>query len=536
MEKVNVVNNRSVNANLKTGELENIPNAGKLIQSLRHLDYNAVSAISDIIDNSIDANASQIWINVIADKEGRVSRVEVIDDGTGMHWEVLNQSLKLGSEVEKNPMCDLGLYGMGLITASISLGRRLEVITKAKDGDIIRGIQDLDTVVERNAFVKIMEKLSSKEADEFSKMVISLEAKHRFEADKNKQYNTLKSATMVSISKIDKCEWNKAKGLSDNLARTIGQVFRKFIQADKCVFYVNGAKVKAIDPVNDYEPTILIEETIKVEDSEISIVVSELKDYGFEINREKGLNITNQGFYVLRNNREIAAGETFSAFTKHNDFNLLRIEFSYPATLDSILNTTFSKQKIKLDQSIKNKVERICNPFIRQVRNHAKQKQKDRRAAKEDFSNIEKHISQKSHLLKTPLAEIEKRGPREDSAGRKRKDKPIEHPRLNITKRKRIDIESLKVRFQTESMGEKAPLYSPDQERDVVIVTWNVDHPFYQEVVSPNSNDPAVFNPLAYLIYCYANAELLCKDNSDSQEIVNNIRWDVGRNLSILLR
>ncbi|MBL8007397.1 MAG: hypothetical protein JNJ56_07685, partial [Ignavibacteria bacterium] len=47
---------------------KNTPNAAKLIQSLRHLDYTNISAIADILDNSIDAGASQIWVDIIPKK------------------------------------------------------------------------------------------------------------------------------------------------------------------------------------------------------------------------------------------------------------------------------------------------------------------------------------------------------------------------------------------------------------------------------------------------------------------------------------
>ena len=69
----------------------------------------------------------------------------------------------------------------------------------------------------------------------------------------------------------------------------------------------------------------------------------------------------------------------------------------YPDVIDGLLNTNFSKQKIKLDQSVKNKVERACCPFLRQVRNNSRQKQKDSRQNRENYSDVEKYIS-KRHI------------------------------------------------------------------------------------------------------------------------------------------
>ena len=36
-----------------------------------------------------------------------------------------------------------------------------------------------------------------------------------------------------------------------------------------------------------------------------------LPDFGQDGNRDRGMNIKNQGFYILRNYREVATGETF---------------------------------------------------------------------------------------------------------------------------------------------------------------------------------------------------------------------------------
>jgi len=520
------------NGQMIYGESENYPNAAKLMQSLRHLDYDNLTAIDDLIDNSIDAGATVVFVDVVPGSKGEIERVVVTDNGSGMDYGTLSEALKLGSETGRNPNYDLGLYGMGLITASISMGCRLEVVTKSQNDEVLVGVQDIDEIIEKNVFFKSLDPLSPTKVADTAKMLLGKFADAKVDLPKGQTPSTF---TIVTVSKIDRPQRAKATALADDVRRKVGQVFRKFIQADKCQFFINAQKVKPVDPIRDYQPTIVTEDTIKLDQGDIKISVAELKDYGAEINKEKGLNIPGQGFYVLRNNREIAAGETLGLFVKHNDFNLLRIEFSYPGNLDRILNTNFSKQKIRLDQSIEDKVVRICNPFIRQVRINAKRKQIAKRDSKEDFSDVEKYITQKAHLLKNPKVEIEERSPAQKKTEKAYPHKEPEYARLNITKRKRINLEALKVRFEQVNKGDKAPLWESDQERDKVIVRWNVDHPFYQVVVAPNANEPEIFNPLAYLIYCFACAELIAKEGSDSQEILDNIRWDVGRNLAVLL-
>lgn len=524
---------------MKETLLPNLPNAAKLVYSLRHLDYNNLTALADLVDNSVDANATQIWVDVIPrDKyddnvESDVAKIIISDNGYGMTREILDEALKLGSDVEKNASCDLGFYGMGLVTGSISMGTRLEVITKTAEGECLTSIQDLNLVFDRNEFVKTLEPSGNQDIKLFEKYVLDRQKEFRLEGN----LKPANSGTVVIIDQVDNCQWKKVNGLVDNLISHFGQVYRKFLKAGKIHIYVQGRKIHIIDPIYDFEPTILYEEEIKLEDGSIKLSIAELKDYGAAINKEKGINAGGQGFYVFRNNREILAGETLGIFSRHNDFNTLRIEFSYPGTLDTILSSNFSKNRIVLNQSVRNKVEAICNPFIKQVRARAKERQKSNRELKEDFSEIEKYITQKSHLLKMPPAEVEERSAKTQKQLERLRKKIQEHgPRLNIQRRKRITLESLKARFDVKRLGEKGPLYDVDQEREKIVIYWNEEHPFYQEFIERNADNPDILNPICFLVYCLGSAELIAKPDSDSDEILENIRFDVGRNLAILLK
>ena len=507
--------------------VENTPNAGKLITSLRSLEYNEISAVQDIVDNGLDANATEIQILAIKNSDGEKSRAVstllIADNGVGMAKETLDQALRLGSDTDKNPNYELGLYGMGLVTASISMGKRLEVYTRCDGERALIGIQDLDVMVEENAFVKELREQTAEERAFFESVL------------DNFSTNTI-SGTVVKITKIDKFEWARLGAFENKLRKSVGQTFRKFIQAERCKFFVNGEEQKAIDPIYDFKPNILAEESIDVDGEQMRLVITELPWHGDEVDKEMGFSIPNQGFYVLRNEREIASAETLGVFTKHNDFNRFRAELSYPATLDNVLNTPFSKQSVRLDQSVKDKVERIANPFIKQIRRSTKARVNSEKLGNEDFTDVSKYISKKAHLLKTPQVQIEERNSRTSREEPRKTPEAIHNPRLDITKRKRIDADSLNVRFEQAARGEKAPLFEPSQQRDVVVVTWNTDHPFYQGVVVPNADNPAVFNPVAYLVYCYASAELISGDNSDTLEIIDNIRWEVGKNLAVLMR
>ena len=520
---------------MKTSYKTNPPSAARLIDSLRHLDYTNEGAIYDIVDNSIDAGASQVWVEVLAGKDKEPGEIRVIDNGCGMDEETLDEALRLGSNVEKNPECDLGLYGMGLVTASISIGKRLEVVTRNGEGEILQSIQDVDEIKKVDEFVKFLDIADEEAKKLLNNLLIELQKRYPLHDRSGKKINLSETGTVVSITNLDNCKYHTVKGFADNLRLGIGQTFRKFIQAEKNTIYVNGEEVRAISPVDDFEPNIMHEGEVVVEEGPISLKIAELTDYGSQINRQKKINTENQGFYVIRNNREILTGETLGIFTKHPTYNCLRIEFSYSGALDNVLGSNFSKSKIVLPQSIRDKVGRFCNPFIKRASVNAKNRAKIRRETKEDFSEIEKYITRKSHLLNTPKAKVEERTGHQ-AKGKKVKTPDSGHgPRLNITKRKRISLDAVKVKFQEREIGERGPLYETDQERDVVVIRWNTEHSFYRDVVAANSDDKNVFNPLVFLIYSFACAELRSQPDSDSQEIIENIRYEVGRNLAVLM-
>ena len=106
------------------------PNSSSFIESIRFFGYSMETAIADIIDNSITAEAKNINIR-FAWNEGD-PWVAIIDDGYGMQDQELQLAMQLGS---KNPKIerardDLGRFGIGLKTASLSQCRHLSVISK----------------------------------------------------------------------------------------------------------------------------------------------------------------------------------------------------------------------------------------------------------------------------------------------------------------------------------------------------------------------------------------------------------------------
>ncbi|SDE48211.1 Histidine kinase-, DNA gyrase B-, and HSP90-like ATPase [Bacillus wiedmannii] len=128
------------------------PSAAPVIQALRSIGYNAQTAISDIVDNSIDAKAEYIHIEFEYDRGNGYIRIE--DNGIGMTDDELQRAMTIGSKDsrEKRNKEELGRFGIGLKTAAFSMGKRLCIITK-KDGIISERCWDLDYVSDQNEWL-----------------------------------------------------------------------------------------------------------------------------------------------------------------------------------------------------------------------------------------------------------------------------------------------------------------------------------------------------------------------------------------------
>lgn len=119
------------------------PSAARLTNSLRDVGYDPMSAVADLVDNSIDAGAARIDIVVEADEDPRIM---VADDGHGMSAQRVNEALRFGSSRTYGDEA-LGRYGLGLKTASLSQCRTITVVSRREGGSTVAVRQlDLDLI------------------------------------------------------------------------------------------------------------------------------------------------------------------------------------------------------------------------------------------------------------------------------------------------------------------------------------------------------------------------------------------------------
>ncbi|QTY25969.1 ATP-binding protein [Flavobacterium sp. CS20] len=307
-----------------------IPEASSMIETFRAIGYNIQTAIADIIDNSISANAKNVWVNF--EWLGSKTWLSIKDDGFGMNNEELIQAMKPGS---KNPLSertgnDLGRFGLGLKTASFSQARKLTVLSKKKDYHSVYWTWDLDYVNQIGKWE-----------------LINYLPDTQFE----KKIEDLSSGTIVIWNDIDRIVKNFDKQdvkaldkflfIMEQVKNHLAMVFHKFIEADRLNIFFQDTPVKSWNPflLNESATQIFPEEKIHNGNVKIEGYVlphkSKLSDEQYkEAEGNKGWN-EQQGFYIYRNDRLLLAGDWLGLFRKEEHYKLARIQIDLPNTLDA---------------------------------------------------------------------------------------------------------------------------------------------------------------------------------------------------------
>jgi len=98
-------------------------------------DYPLEASIADLVDNSIDARARNVLIRFIRTKQ-KVISLCIADDGAGMTALGIRQAMQFAARRAYKSR-DLGMFGVGLKTASLSQADSLIVASRARAGEAV---------------------------------------------------------------------------------------------------------------------------------------------------------------------------------------------------------------------------------------------------------------------------------------------------------------------------------------------------------------------------------------------------------------
>lgn len=342
------------------------PRATSLSESMRDIGYSLETAIADIIDNSIAANATRIdiWIDFNTGQP----RLGVTDNGSGLNRQELLEAMRHGSAHPRTLRArdDLGRFGLGLKTASFSQCRQLTVISR-KNGESVGAVWDLDTI---------------SEDDEWVLGILNLE-----EIQSSPYMDKLgKQGTLVLWQKLDRlCEGESTAIKQDMLyekmeatEKHLALVFHPYLSGEvrnrKLEVHINGHPLVPFDPfcLNNKATQLLPEEIIRMAGEEIRIQPyilphhSKLTPKEHDYYQSRSEFVSNQGVYVYRNNRLMAWGSWFRLVPKSEATKLARVRIDFPNALDEHWTIDIKKSRAHPPYQVKEKLRQIINRIVEQ--------------------------------------------------------------------------------------------------------------------------------------------------------------------------
>ena len=354
------------------------PSAASLTASLRDLGYSFETAVADIVDNSISADATDIQIFCDLSWDNPV--LVIADNGKGMGEDDVVAAMRHGStdpRKVRGPR-DLGRFGLGLKTASFSQCRRLTVAS-AKSGTMAAAEWNLQKIEDVDDWV-----IDILEPDEIAALPY-IEA-------------LTKNGTLVVWRDLDRLfedETGKKRDeiVSDKLAvvtRHLALVFHRFLAGDikgrkRLKIGVNGHPVEPFDPFcrKNTATQMLPEETVWIGDTPITMQPyvlphhSRLSQAEFDFYQSRSDFISNQGAYVYRNGRLMAWGDWFRLVPKGEATKLARVQIDFPNSLDEAWTIDIKKSRARPPYPVRERLRQIVTKITdRSVRVHRGRGQK----------------------------------------------------------------------------------------------------------------------------------------------------------------
>lgn len=335
------------------------PYAPTLIESTRAIGYSLEAAVADIIDNSIAAGANKVGIYFFPIDGAYIG---ILDNGKGMNEEELDLAMQYGSRnpSEARDSKDLGRFGLGLKTASLSQCRCLTVATK--QGDQLRASRwDIDHVAEVGEWSLLI--LDEEEISQVPQIECLMES----------DTGTLVVWQQLDRLKAGETNFELALGRKiDSVREHLALVYHRYLSGEsgitKLKLSINGEAVTPIDPFLKGKSTQpMDDEVLVIRDQNIVVrpyilphlsrmTAEEVKQLGGKDGLRK-----QQGFYVYRNKRLLVWGTWFRMMRQGDLSKLARIQVDIPNTLDELWTLDIKKSSALPPAEVRKNLEVIID-------------------------------------------------------------------------------------------------------------------------------------------------------------------------------
>lgn len=553
------------------------------LKSAQNLGITLEDGIKECVDNSIDANAHNIWIHLRTKPNG-LHRISIIDDGCGIANEVNEGSktyrgieyiLAFGGRIPHphNPS-GIGRFGWGLSQTASCVSKRTDVYTKTReDSNWRHSYYDFSELEdEEECFVP----------SEVIREPPILDAPS--------------TGTIIILDEVGTDDFKQVSRMANMLKRELGRVYRKFLGTGgsiKLVIHKKEGQKPDLDTIEISDPlmampgsreyqklggpsisygTSIIEltgkndlprilnkrtgEPSKIKISLVRLDVEAARKYvekdGEEAVKslaltseikELGIGMKNQGFYLVRNGREISNALTLNIYTRTTDHNWFRGQIEFDEEVDDLFNIQTNKSRFSLRLGLKNAIQNKVKATIRQIiqdhRSASLKLKKKKKASGVAPSPAE--IVAAAVMPMLPKRKNVSDQERSDAA-ELRKDmidnmiqKVQENPDIS-DEEKEEQINTIRNRFAFQSPCRKmfdvigtGEIYGVRHMADECDIIINTQTPFFERVYDKITSEPEMESLVDLFLFSMGYAEHLAADSTQGKAFWENARRQVSQ-------
>lgn len=545
--------------NLRTGRW----NPSRVMAAIGRIGYSPTAAILDIVDNSISNGATKVAIHIEVEKEERegrgrrrsfVSEIRISDNGVGMDDSGLDEAIALGSSDASYEAGTLSRFGMGLKSASASLGNHLTIVTRNTDMRARTVVQDQDLIAEVGDYVYALQDSSDDE-------LTLLDA-----------VNAAGPATVVIISKMHKNNMTSPGEIIEELEKRAGVVYFYALRDKGLELSIIGRPIAAFDPLFE---------------SDISSDLDERTWDGLSpqyINRSQSIQLTpdgsvtgrvtmtqlphpptmqragvmtraqarerynigagNYGFYIYRNGRLIEWAVSLDMVPLDQELYSFRGRLEIASDADEVLNIDVTKSRILLSDTARIQLTPLLSEGVKKSR--LAWKNASRSVASLVTASAHEDINEQLDRI----SDIEDENDRLDEDAspeperkklKRRRQEATEEKSANPDEQEAVREQNQRVQYvpmlENNMLWERA--HDPSQG---LIVRVNMAHRLYRDVIQPLQQNAPLIKVLDTMFFSLARAEydLVYKtdllETKDAASVMDEFRERAGAALSEIIR
>ncbi len=521
------------------------------VRGMRDIGYRSTAfAMAELVDNSIQASATQIDIVFGFDAGAKPTQIAVIDDGYGMDPTMVRASLVWGAGTRAENRAGFGKYGYGLPSASVSQCHRVSLFSRTEEGTWHSAYLDIDEIKNGDWNKDGRIEMPVEQTEQPPTFVIDY-------LKKAKRWDSFTHGTVVVwAGELDRIDFKTRDGLKANLLTQLGIIYRNYLVASPMT--VDGEPVQPCDPLfltpgfRYYEldadrATALDPASVEVKDKKTGEVIGrmrvryavmpptffrkpEAKDTNKpgrgQTNERLDIADANNGVIFTRMGRQIDVVRPPRAFASFNATTdrFWAVEVDFDATLDDMFSITTSKQQVKPHESVWNMLKDSGKMFeaIGQMRGVYK------KAAAVVADEIESNKRQKRASVEAvEAAEKFRTTPKpKDTPDRVNEAKKnLENSARKRAKQSGLEPSAVQRELEASREGQDkvvetedspgAPFFRVVQEGGPRVLYLNVAHPFYTELYQGPGASPRLRAGLEVLLWTLGNAECDADVHSD---------------------